>query len=566
MAEGKLTQSYVHGASHVALIGETIGAHFERAVARWGDRDALIVRHQAVRWSYAELERRVDALARGLLWLGLEPGDRVGIWSPNNSEWLTTQLATAKAGIILVNINPAYRVAELEYVINKVGCKALISATSFKSSDYAAMLRQLAPEIERSAPGRLESKQLPSLRTPILIGSERQPGFLPYDELIERGGAEPTARLAELAAQIQFDDPINIQFTSGTTGAPKGATLTHHNILNNGFFIGEAQRLTDRDRVCIPVPLYHCFGMVLGNLACITHGAAMVYPSEGFEPLATLQTVQDERCTALYGVPTMFIAELALPEFKSFDLKSLRTGIMAGSPCPIEVMRRCISEMHMSDVTIAYGMTETSPVSFQTSDDDPIERRVATVGRIHPHVEVKIVDAEGRIVPPDTPGELCTRGYSVMRGYWGDPDQTAQAIDAARWMHTGDLATLDQDGYCNIVGRSKDMVIRGGENIYPREIEEFLFRHPKIEAVQVVGLPDAKYGEELCAWIKLKAGTQASDEEIRSYCREQIAHYKIPRHIRFVDSFPMTVTGKVQKYLIREQMIRELGLKEQKTA
>ena len=566
MAEGKLTQSYVHGASHVALIGETIGAHFERAVARWGDRDALIVRHQAVRWSYAELERRVDALARGLLWLGLEPGDRVGIWSPNNSEWLTTQLATAKAGIILVNINPAYRVAELEYVINKVGCKALISATSFKSSDYAAMLRQLAPEIERSAPGRLESKQLPSLRTPILIGSERQPGFLPYDELIERGGAEPTARLAELAAQIQFDDPINIQFTSGTTGAPKGATLTHHNILNNGFFIGEAQRLTDRDRVCIPVPLYHCFGMVLGNLACITHGAAMVYPSEGFEPLATLQTVQDERCTALYGVPTMFIAELALPEFKSFDLKSLRTGIMAGSPCPIEVMRRCISEMHMSDVTIAYGMTETSPVSFQTSDDDPIERRVATVGRIHPHVEVKIVDAEGRIVPPDTPGELCTRGYSVMRGYWGDPDQTAQAIDAARWMHTGDLATLDQDGYCNIVGRSKDMVIRGGENVYPREIEEFLFRHPKIEAVQVVGLPDAKYGEELCAWIKLKAGTQASDEEIRSYCREQIAHYKIPRHIRFVDSFPMTVTGKVQKYLIREQMIRELGLKEQKTA
>jgi fatty-acyl-CoA synthase len=566
VAEGKLTQSYVHGASHVALIGETIGAHFERAVARWGDRDALIVRHQAVRWSYAELERRVDALARGLLWLGLEPGDRVGIWSPNNSEWLTTQLATAKAGIILVNINPAYRVAELEYVINKVGCKALISATSFKSSDYAAMLRQLAPEIERSAPGRLESKQLPSLRTPILIGSERQPGFLPYDELIERGGAEPTARLAELAAQIQFDDPINIQFTSGTTGAPKGATLTHHNILNNGFFIGEAQRLTDRDRVCIPVPLYHCFGMVLGNLACITHGAAMVYPSEGFEPLATLQTVQDERCTALYGVPTMFIAELALPEFKSFDLKSLRTGIMAGSPCPIEVMRRCISEMHMSDVTIAYGMTETSPVSFQTSDDDPIERRVATVGRIHPHVEVKIVDAEGRIVPPDTPGELCTRGYSVMRGYWGDPDQTAQAIDAARWMHTGDLATLDQDGYCNIVGRSKDMVIRGGENVYPREIEEFLFRHPKIEAVQVVGLPDAKYGEELCAWIKLKAGTQASDEEIRSYCREQIAHYKIPRHIRFVDSFPMTVTGKVQKYLIREQMIRELGLKEQKTA
>jgi fatty-acyl-CoA synthase len=569
VAADKLAQSYVHGASEVALIGDTIGVHFERAVARWPQRDALIVRHQAVRWTYAELKRRVDALARGLLSLGLEPGDRVGIWSPNNSEWLTTQLATAKAGLILVNINPAYRMAELEYAINKVGCKALISAASFKSSDYAGMLRQLAPEIERSAPGQLDSKRLPSLRTPILIGNQgtqRQPGFMPYDDLLDRGGAAEDARLATLQAQIQFDDPINIQFTSGTTGAPKGATLTHHNILNNGFFIGEAQRLSDRDRVCIPVPLYHCFGMVLGNMACITHGAAMVYPSEGFEPLATLQTVQDERCTALYGVPTMFIAELALPEFESFDLKSLRTGIMAGSPCPIEVMRRCIREMHMSEVTIAYGMTETSPVSFQTSNDDPIERRVATVGRIHPHVEVKIVDPSGRIVPPNTPGELCTRGYSVMRGYWGDPDRTAEAIDSARWMHTGDLATLDEEGYCNIVGRLKDMVIRGGENIYPREIEEFLFRHPKVEAVQVVGVPDAKYGEELCAWVKLKAGAQATDEELRSYCRDQIAHYKIPRHIRFVDSFPMTVTGKVQKYLIREQMIRDLGLKEQKTA
>ena len=501
MAPGKLTQSYVHGASNAALIGEAISAHFERAVARWGDRDALIVRHQSVRWTYAELKRRVDALARGLLSLGLEPGDRVGIWSPNNSEWVTTQLATAKAGMILVNINPAYRLAELEYAINKVGCTALISAASFKSSDYAAMLRQLAPEIERSTPGQLESKRLPSLRAPILIGPQAQPGFLRYDDLLERGGAEHTARLAALQSQIQFDDPINIQFTSGTTGAPKGATLTHHNILNNGFFIGEAQRLTDRDRVCIPVPLYHCFGMVLGNLACITHGAAMVYPSEGFEPLATLQAVQAERCTALYGVPTMFIAELALPEFKSFDLKSLRTGIMAGSPCPIEVMKRCISEMHMAEVTIAYGMTETSPVSFQTSNEDPIERRVSTVGRIHPHVEVKIVDASGQIVPPGTPGELCTRGYSVMRGYWGDPDKTAEAIDGARWMHTGDLATLDEDGYCNIVGRLKDMVIRGGENIYPREIEEFLFRHSKVEAVQVVGVPDPKYGEELCAWI-----------------------------------------------------------------
>jgi fatty-acyl-CoA synthase len=566
VAAGKLTQSYVHGASGVALIGETIGRHFDRAAARWGGRDALIVRHQGVRWTYSELKRRVDALASGLLALGLEPGDRVGIWSPNNSEWATTQFATAKAGLILVNINPAYRLAELEYAINKVGCKALITAASFKGSDYTAMLRQLAPEIDGSTPGCLASRRLPSLRTLILIGPAPQSGFFGYEDVGALGGSAQAARLQELDAQVQFDDPINIQFTSGTTGTPKGATLTHHNILNNGFFIGEAMRLTDGDRVCIPVPLYHCFGMVLGNLACVTHGAAMVYPSEGFEPLATLQCVQDERCTALYGVPTMFIAELALPQFKSFDLKSLRTGIMAGSPCPIEVMRRCIGEMHMSEVTIAYGMTETSPVSFQTSNDDPIERRVATVGRVHPHVEVKIVDAAGRIVPPGTPGELCTRGYSVMLGYWGDPERTAEAVDRAGWMHTGDLATLDEDGYCNIVGRLKDMVIRGGENIYPREIEEFLFGHPKVETVQVVGVPDPKYGEELCAWIKLKAGERATDEEIRAYCRDQIAHYKIPRHIRFVDSFPMTVTGKVQKYLMREQMMVELGLKEQKTA
>ncbi|MBV8211153.1 MAG: AMP-binding protein [Burkholderiaceae bacterium] len=562
----KLNQSYVHGASGVPLIGETIGRHLDRTVARWADQDALIVRHQAVRWTYAEFQRRVDALARGLLALGLEPGDRVGIWSPNNSEWATTQFATAKAGLILVNINPAYRVSELEYAINKVGCKALIMASAFKSSDYCGMLRQLAPEVESAAPGRLQAQQLASLRTVILTGPRPQRGFLPYDELLTAGGAEQSKKLAGIEPQLQFDDPINIQFTSGTTGAPKGATLTHHNILNNGFFIGEAMRLTERDRVCIPVPLYHCFGMVLGNLACITHGAAMVYPSEGFEPLAALQAVQDERCTALYGVPTMFIAELALPEFRSFDLASLRTGIMAGSPCPIEVMRRCISEMHMSEVTIAYGMTETSPVSFQTSNDDPIERRVATVGRIHPHVEVKIVDTADRIVPPNTPGELCTRGYSVMLGYWGDAERTAEAVDPAGWMHTGDLATLDEDGYCNIVGRLKDMVIRGGENIYPREIEEFLFGHPKVEAVQVVGVPDPKYGEELCAWIKLKAGTQAQADEIRDYCRERIAHYKIPRHIRFVEGFPMTVTGKVQKYLIREQMMRELGLTEQKTA
>ncbi len=562
----RLTQSYVHGASEVPLIGETIGVHFDKAAARWPQRDALVVRHQNIRWSYAELQRRVDAFAAGLLALGLAPGDRVGIWSPNNSEWVITQFATAKAGLILVNINPAYRLSEVEYALNKVECKALVTADSFKTSDYVGMLRELAPEIDRSTPGRLQAKRLPSLTTLIRIGAGEKRGFFRFDDVLGMGGERHRAQLAELAPKLQFDDPINIQFTSGTTGAPKGAMLTHHNILNNGYFIGEALKLTEKDRICIPVPLYHCFGMVLGNLACITHGAAMVYPSEGFEPLATLEAVEAERCTALYGVPTMFIAELGHPEFKRFDLTSLRTGIMAGSPCPIEVMKRCVSEMHMSEVTIAYGMTETSPVSTQTSADDPLERRVSTVGRIHPHVEIKIVDAEGRIVPPGTPGELCTRGYSVMLGYWNDPEKTAEAIDRARWMHTGDLATLDEEGYCNIVGRIKDMVIRGGENVYPREIEEFLFRHPKIEAVQVVGVPDPKYGEELCAWIKLKPGESTSAEDIQGFCKGQIAHYKIPRYIKFVDAFPMTVTGKVQKFVMREQTIKELGLAEQKTA
>ncbi len=562
----KLAQSYAHGASNVPLIGDTIGAHFDKVVARWGDRPALIVRHQDVRWSYAELGAKVDALAAGLIALGLEPGDRVGIWSPNNSEWAITQFATAKAGLILVNINPAYRLVELDYALNKVGCKALITAASFKTSDYVGMLRELAPEIDASEPGRLQAERLPTLRSLIRIGQGGAPGFFSFADVLNMGGAREYDRLSELAPLLQFDEPINIQFTSGTTGAPKGATLTHHNILNNGFFIGEAQRLTDQDRVCIPVPLYHCFGMVLGNLACITHGAAMVYPSEGFEPLASLQTVEAERCTALYGVPTMFIAELGHPDFARFDLTSLRTGIMAGSPCPIEVMKRCIGDMHMSEVTIAYGMTETSPVSTQTSFDESLERRVSTVGRVHPHVEVKIVDTDGRIVPPGTSGELCTRGYSVMLGYWDDEERTAEAIDAARWMHTGDLATLDEDGYCNIVGRIKDMVIRGGENVYPREIEEFLFRHPKVEAVQVVGVPDVKYGEELCAWVKLKAGESASGEEIQVFCKGQIAHYKIPRYIKFVDAFPMTVTGKVQKFIMRAETIEELGLTEEKTA
>jgi fatty-acyl-CoA synthase len=562
----RLTQSYVHGGSTTPLIGDAIGVHFDQAAERWADRDALIVRQQNIRWSYGELKAMVDAFAAGLFALGLAPGDRVGIWSPNNAEWGVTQFATAKAGLILVNINPAYRLAELDFALNKVGCKALVTADSFKTNDYVGMLRELAPEIDRSAPGKLQSKRLPQLTTLIRIGDSEKRGFIRFDDVLRMGADRHRALLAELAPKLQFDDPINIQFTSGTTGAPKGATLTHHNILNNGYFIGEAIRLTDRDRVCIPVPLYHCFGMVLGNLACITHGAAMVYPSEGFDPLTTLEAVEAERCTALYGVPTMFIAELGHPEFKSFDLSSLRTGIMAGSPCPVEVMKRCISEMNMHEVTIAYGMTETSPVSTQTSHDDPLERRVGTVGRIHPHVEIKIVDADGRIVPPGTAGELCTRGYSVMLGYWDDEARTAEVIDRAGWMHTGDLATLDAEGYCNIVGRIKDMVIRGGENVYPREVEEYLFRHPKIEAVQVVGVPDVKYGEELCAWIKLKQGAAASAEDIQSFCKGKIAHYKIPRYVKFVDAFPMTVTGKVQKFVMREDMIRELGLSEQKTA
>jgi len=562
----RLTQSYAHGVSSTPLIGDTIGAHFDKSAERWPDRPALVVRQQNVRWTYRELQERVDAFAAGLLALGLAPGDRIGIWSPNNAEWVITQFATAKAGLIMVNINPAYRTYELEHALNKARCKALITAERFKTGDYLGMLRELMPEIEGAAPGEVRAKHVPALSTLIRIGGGETPGYFRFDDVLGMGGDRHRKMLAELQPKLQLDDAINIQFTSGTTGAPKGATLTHHNILNNGYFIGEAQRLTDRDKVCIPVPLYHCFGMVLGNLACVTHGSAMVYPGEGFDPLATLETVESERCTALYGVPTMFIAELGHPEFKRFDLTSLRTGIMAGSPCPIEVMRRCVAEMNMREVTIAYGMTETSPVSTQTSFDEPLERRVSTVGRVHPHIEVKIVDSEGRIVPPGTAGELCTRGYSVMQGYWDDVDKTTQAIDRGHWMHTGDLATIDEEGYVNIVGRIKDMVIRGGENVYPREIEEFLFRHPKVEAVQVVGVPDPKYGEELCAWIKLKSGIAATAAEIQEFCKDQIAHYKIPRYIKFVDAFPMTVTGKVQKFIMREQMTEELGLAEQKTA
>jgi len=558
--------SYAHGGSATPMIGETIGVHFNRTIARWAERPGLVVRQQGINWSWKELGAKVDAFAAGLLALGLQPGERVGIWSPNNAEWTVTQFATAKAGLILVNINPSYRLAELEYALNKVGCRALVTATAFKTSDYIGMVNTLAPELARAEPGHLNAAKLPALRTIIQIGQAPAPGTIPFDRVYTLGTAEHWARLEELAGTLQFDDPINIQFTSGTTGLPKGATLTHHNILNNGFFIGEVMHYTEQDKVCIPVPLYHCFGMVIGNLACMTHGAAMVYPGEGFDPLATLQTVAEYRCTSLYGVPTMFIAELDHPEFKSFDLSSLRTGMMAGAPCPIEVMRRCIRDMHLTELTIGYGMTETSPVSTQTMIGDSIEKQVSTVGRVHPHVEVKIVDAEGRAVPRGTPGEFCTRGYSVMLGYWDDEERTAQAIDKAGWMHTGDLATMDEDGYCNIVGRIKDMVIRGGENIYPREIEEFLYRHPAIQDVQVFGVPDQRFGEELCAWIKLRAGHNLTEDDVRAFCKDQIAHYKVPRYIRFVDEFPMTVTGKMQKFIMREEMSAELKLREAATA
>ncbi len=558
--------SYVHGAATTPLIGMTLGEFFDQTVAKHGGRDALIVRHQNVRLTYSQLAVEVDRLARGLIAEGFLPGERVGIWAQNCSEWLMMQLATAKAGLILVNINPAYRAVELEYALQKVGCKGLVLAPSFKTSNYLEIFAQVAPEIATAARGDLRAARLPALRKVYRLGSEKTAGMLNFSDLLSAGDGFAQDTLVALGKTLQFDDAINIQFTSGTTGAPKGATLTHHNILNNGYFIGEAMRLTEADRLCIPVPLYHCFGMVLGNLACITHGSAMVYPDAGFDPLRVLEAVSAEKCTGLHGVPTMFIAVLDHPRFAEFDLSSLRTGIMAGSPCPTEVMKRVVDKMHMHEVTIAYGMTETSPVSFQSSAGDPIERRVSTVGRIHPHLEVKIVDDQGRIVPRGTKGELLTRGYSVMLGYWDEPERTSEAIDAARWMHTGDLATIDESGYCNIVGRSKDLVIRGGENIYPREVEEYLYRHPKIQDVQCVGVPDDRFGEELCACVVLRAGEFATEDEIRGFCQGQIAHYKVPRYVRFVSGFPMTVTGKVQKYLLRQSIAEELGLREAETA
>ncbi len=551
--------SYVMGDRSQPLWRKTVPQVLAETTLHHGARDAAVFPEQSIRWSYSELARKVDDLAAGLLAIGIEPGDRVGIWSPNRPEWLLTQFATARIGAILVTVNPAYRSAELEYVLNKVACKAVVIATAFKSSNYVEMITSIAPELAEAEAGRLSSNKLPFLRSVIVTSPTPVPGMLRFDDLLSLAGPAQRLRLDDITVKLDPDDPINIQFTSGTTGSPKGATLTHFNIVNNARFVVERMRLTADDRLVIPVPLYHCFGMVMGSLGCTTQGAAMVFPSEAFDAETALKAVARERCTAFYGVPTMFVAMLDHPAFRNHDLSSLRTGIMAGAPCPIEIMKRVIADMHMREVTIAYGMTETSPVSFQSHCDDPLDRRVSTVGRIHPQLEVKIVDAEGRTVPVGQEGELCTRGYSVMRGYWNDDARTKQSIDPAGWMHSGDLATLDREGYCAIVGRVKDMVIRGGENIYPREVEDFLHRHPKVQDVQVFGIPDKTYGEELCTWIVLKQGVEAEAEEITAFCKGQIAHYKVPRHIRFVEELPMTVTGKPQKFLMRERMVEMLA-------
>jgi fatty-acyl-CoA synthase len=524
--------SYASGISDRPLLGETIGENFERTVARFGDREALVDVASGRRWTYASLNADVDRLARGLRARGIEKGDRVGIWAPNCAEWVITQYATAKIGAVLVNVNPAYRTHELEFVVKQSGMKLLISAVSFKTSDYRGMVESIG------------------FGDAVFIGTDEFEGLLIDGDPI--------------SADLAFDDPINIQYTSGTTGFPKGATLSHHNILNNGFFVGELVNYTEEDRVCLPVPLYHCFGMVMGNLGATTHGACIVLPAPGFDPAATLKAVATERITSLYGVPTMFIAELGLADFADYDLTSLRTGIMAGSPCPVEVMKRVVAEMNMTEVAICYGMTETSPVSTMTRPDDNLARRTETVGRVMPHLESKVVDpATGLVVPRGEAGELCTRGYSVMLGYWDQPEATAEAIDAARWMHTGDLATMDSDGYLNIVGRIKDLVIRGGENVYPREVEEFLYTHPDIADVQVIGVPDARYGEELMAWVVLKPGApELTAASVREFCEGRLTHYKIPRYVHIVDGFPMTVTGKVRKVEMREAAVGILGLED----
>ncbi len=534
--------SHTRGPTEVPLLRETIGANLAATTARFPNRDALIVRHQGVRWTYAQLWDEVDQLARALLAVGFHKGDRIGMWSPNHAEWVVTQFATARLGIILVNINPAYRTHEVHYALQQSGCRGLVAAPTFKTSDYVAMVEEVRGDLD-------------DLEHVWFLGQDS------WNQLLSRADeVEPEAVVAR-EATLHCDDPINIQYTSGTTGYPKGATLSHANILNNGLFVGRACGYTEEDKVCIPVPFYHCFGMVMGNLGCTTHGATMVIPAPSFEPQATLAAIAEEGCTSLYGVPTMFIAQLGADDFEAYDLSSLRTGIMAGSPCPVEVMKQCIARMNLSDVTIAYGMTETSPVSTQTAADDALDKRVRTVGRVHPHVEIKIVDPEtGETVPRGVPGEFCTRGYSVMQGYWNDPERTAQAIDEDGFMHTGDLATMDEDGYVNIVGRTKDMVIRGGENVYPREIEEFLYGHPHIRDVQVVGVPDRKYGEELMAWVQPEPGKSVTADDVRAFCHGKIAHFKIPRYVAEIDDFPMTVTGKIQKFKLRDRAIEELGL------
>jgi fatty-acyl-CoA synthase len=530
-------------------------------VAQYPEHEALIVRHQGLRLTYRLLQEAVDRCARGLMALGLQKGERIGIWAPNRAEWTITQFATSKIGAILVNINPSYRVHELAYALEQSGCAVLVIAPQFRTSNYTEMLYTLAPELRDSQPRQLRAAKLPALRTVIRMGEERSPGMHTWGDVMAMAEQITPQALTERQRQLQFDDPINIQYTSGTTGYPKGATLSHHGILNNAHSVARLMRFTHEDRLVIPVPLYHCFGMVMGNLACMTHGATMIYPSDGFDAQAVLEAVQEERATALYGVPTMFIAELEHPAFATYDLSSLRTGIMAGSPCPVEVMKKVNTLMHMREVEICYGMTEVSPVSTQTRADAPFDKRVSTVGQVHPHLEIKLIDpATGMVVPVDTPGELCSRGYSVMLGYWNNEKATRQAIDAGRWMHSGDLAVMDDEGYINIVGRIKDMIIRGGENVYPREIEEFLYTHPKVSDVQVIGVPDAKYGEEIMAWVRLREGEAACAEELREYCRDKIAHYKIPRYVKFVDAFPTTVTGKVQKFIMRQESIKELGL------
>ncbi|WP_024951884.1 MULTISPECIES: AMP-binding protein [Cobetia] len=557
--------SYLSATSDTPLMGETIGDCLDRICATYPERDALISCHQNLRYNWTELHQEVERVARGLLAMGITRGDRVGIWSPNRAEWTLIQYATAKIGVVLVNLNPSYRGHELAYALKQSGAATLLFQSRFKGSDYVAILEELFPESSQQQ-GRhgIHNVALPDLKRLICFEpGDALPGMLHWQDVLSGADNVTHEAMIEIQRSLTFDDPINIQYTSGTTGAPKGATLSHHNILNNGFFVAERMNLSEHDKLVMPVPLYHCFGMVMGNLGCLTHGAAIIYPEAGFDPLATLQAVSEEGATAMFGVPTMFIAELEHPRFGEFDLSSLRTGTMAGSICPIEVMRQVIERMHMSEVTIAYGMTETSPVSLQTTREAPLEKRVSTVGTLHPHLEIKIVDPDtGRVVSRGEKGELCTRGYSVMLGYWNNPESTAKAIDSGRWMHTGDLATLDSDGYVTIVGRIKDMIIRGGENIYPREIEDFLYTHPAVSDVQVIGVPDERYGEEVMAWVKLKDGEQLDAEGLKAFCQGRIAHFKVPRYIKFVDEFPMTVTGKIQKFKMRETATAELGLDE----